>query len=82
VAREDILAMKAVEVARLHVIKKVISGELRQVEASDLLGLSDRQVRRLVGRVKREGDRGVIHRSRGRVSNRAYPDRLRRFGTG
>jgi len=78
VAREDILAMKAVEVARLHVIKKVISGELRQVEASDLLGLSDRQVRRLVGRVKREGDRGVIHRSRGRVSNRAYPDRLRR----
>jgi hypothetical protein len=78
VAREDILAMKASELARLHVIKKVISGELKQVEASEVLALSARQVRRLVRRVEREGDRGVIHQSRGRASNRAYPDKLKR----
>lgn len=77
-AREDILTMKAGEFARLHVIKKVVAGEVKQIEASELLGLSDRQVRRLVRRVEREGDGGVIHRSRGRASNRAYPDRLRR----
>ena len=41
-AREDIVTMKAGELARLHVIKKVVSGELKQVEASELLGLSDR----------------------------------------
>lgn len=78
VAREDIVTMKAVELARLHVIKKVISGDLKQVEASEVLALSVRQVRRLVRGVERQGDRGVIHRSRGRASNRAYPDRLRR----
>ena len=77
-AREDILTMKAGEFARLHVIKKVVAGEVKQIEASELLGLSDRQVRRLVRRVEREGDGGVIHRSCGRASNRAYPEGLRR----
>lgn len=76
-AKEDILRMRSKELARLHVIKKVALGELKQVEASELLALSDRQVRRLVRRVERESDRGVIHRSRGRASNRAYPNRLK-----
>jgi len=70
--------MKARELTRLHVIKKVITGELKQIEASGVLALSDRQVRRLVRRVEQEGDRGVIHRSRGRASNRAYPDKVKR----
>ena len=77
-AKEDILAMKARELARLHVIKKVIGGDLSQVEATEVLGLGGRQVRRLVRRVEQEGDRGVIHRGRGRASNRAYPEKLKR----
>ena len=77
-AKEDILTMKSKELTRLHVIKKVIAGEVKQVEASELLGLSDRQVRRLVRRVEASGDPGVIHRGRGRRSNRAYPAKLRR----
>ncbi len=76
-AREDILTMRSKEFKRLHVIKKVVAGEVKQVEASELLGLSERQVRRLVRRVERDGDRGVIHRSRGRASNRSYPDKLK-----
>ena len=77
-AKEDILTMKPKEFSRLHVMKKVLAGEMTQVEASAVLGLSDRQVRRLVGRVAQEGDRGVIHRSRGRASNRPYADKLKR----
>jgi len=62
------------ELRRLHVIRKVLDGAVKQVEAGEILGLSSRQIRRMVKRVKWEGDRGVVHRSRGRSSNRAYTD--------
>jgi len=78
VAKEDIMTMRPKEFSRLHIVKKVLAGEMTQVEASAVLGLSARQVRRLVRRVEQEGDRGVIHRSRGRSSNRAYPETLKR----
>ncbi|UCH85671.1 MAG: ISNCY family transposase [Candidatus Latescibacterota bacterium] len=77
-AKEDILTMRSKELVRLHMIKKVVGGDVRQVEAAEVLGLSDRQVRRLIRRVEDEGDRGVIHRGRGRSSNRAYPESLKR----
>lgn len=76
-AREDMVVMRRKELARLHVVRKVIQGELTQVDAAWMLGVSDRQVRRWVGRVECEGEGGVIHRSRGQRSNRAYPDRLK-----
>jgi transposase len=69
--------MRRKELARLHVVRKVIQGELTQVDAARMLGVSDRQVRRWVRRVECEGERGVIHRGRGQRSNRAYPDRLK-----
>ena len=34
------------------------------------LGLSERWVRKLLARVQKEGDHGVVHRLRGRASNR------------
>jgi hypothetical protein len=55
---------------RWKVLHEVEQGHLQQVEAARRLHLSDRQVRRLQVRVRREGDRGVIHRLRGRPSNR------------
>ena len=58
---------------RLKVLQEVERGHVKQVEAGQRLRLSDRQVRRLLGRVRREGDRGVIHRLRGRPSNRKSP---------
>ena len=61
----------------MHVFRKVQEKLLKQVEAGEILGLSSRQVRRIVKRVGIEGARGVIHRSRGRCSNRAYPDRVK-----
>jgi hypothetical protein len=69
--REDKVSMSVKELRRLHVIHQVIEKKLTQVRASGLLGLTDRQVRRIVRRVRREGDRGLVHRSRGKASNRA-----------
>lgn len=71
-AREDIIRMNREELKRLHVIHKVIEGRLKQVEATRILGLCDRQIRRIVKRIKEEGDEGIIHKSRGKASNRAF----------
>ncbi len=53
----------------LKVMGMVLAGKRTQVEASRLMGRSERQVRRLLKRLKVEGDVGVIHRLRGRRSN-------------
>src|SRR3990170_507258 len=62
---------------RLKVLHEVEEGHLTQVEAARRVHLSDRQVRRLLVRVRAEGDGGVIHRLRGRSSNRKIPARIR-----
>jgi hypothetical protein len=70
--------MRACEIRRYHIVQQVIEGEMKQWEAAEVLGLSVRQVRRIMRRVRGEGEGGVIHRSRGRRSNRRYPDRTRK----
>jgi len=74
VAGEDIVMFRQGELKRLHVIRKVLEKVVKQVEAAEILSLSCRQVQRVVRRVKGEGDKGVIHKSRGKVSNRRLAD--------
>jgi hypothetical protein len=61
----------------LKVLYEVEQGHWTQVEAGQRIHLSDRQVRRLLGRVRREGDRGVMHGLRGRPSNRRIAEGIR-----
>lgn len=74
---EDILTMSQKELKRLYVIRKAIDKRIKQREAADLLELSQRQIRRLVKRVREESDKGIIHRLRGLKSHRAIDDRIR-----
>ncbi|MEK7313753.1 MAG: ISNCY family transposase, partial [Deltaproteobacteria bacterium] len=74
---EDIITMSQKELKRLHVIRKVIDGELYQVEAAGLLSLSPRQISRLAKRVRLEGNGGVAHKSRGRSSGRRFPEEIK-----
>lgn len=67
---EDMMKFRARDLRRLRVLHQVLENRLTQVEAAALLGLTDRHVRRLVRRVRREGDRAVVHRRRGQPSNR------------
>jgi len=76
-AGEDIIMARPKELRYLHVIRKVLEKELKQREASEILSLNMRQIRRIVKRVRAEGDNGVLHRSRGRVSNRRISDEVR-----
>ena len=52
-------------------------GHLTQRAAGQQLGVTDRWVRKLLVRVKQEGDGGVVHRLRGKRSNRRLPESLR-----
>ena len=73
-AEEDIIMVRPRELKRLDVIRKVMERVIKQVEAAEILSLSGRQIRRIVKRIRREGDRGIVHRLRGRPSNRRTPD--------
>ena len=80
--REDIITMSSREVKRFKIIQKVLEKQLRQVKAGELLGLSQRQIRRIAKRVQAEGARGVTHRSRGQPSRRKMPqDQQERIGS-
>lgn len=64
------------EVDRLKVIREVLEGRLKRRQAAKQLGLSKRQVIRLSKRVRKEGTMGIIHRLRGRPSNRRLDPEL------
>jgi len=49
---------------------------MSQREAARRMGVSDRWVRKLLKRMKREGDAVVVHGLRGRVSNRKIPEKV------
>ena len=76
-AGQDIIMLRQRELRRLHVIRKVIEGQLTQSKAAELTSLSERQVRRIVRRVQEEGDEGIRHKSRGRQSSRKTSEKLR-----
>jgi DNA-binding transcriptional ArsR family regulator len=74
---EETLTMTNREMDRLKVIHNVIHRKLTWHQAGEHLGLSQRQIGRHLSRVRAEGNRGIIHRLRGRASNhRVEPKRL------
>ena len=62
---------------RLDALSRVKRGEQSVVEAAELMSVSLRQARRVWKRFKSGGDAGLLHRLRGRVSNRRLPEELR-----
>jgi transposase len=53
-------------------MERVEAGNLKLKDAAVILGISYRQAKGIRSRHKQEGDRGLVHRSRGRTSNRGY----------
>src|SRR5215471_15005775 len=71
-------ALSAREVERAGVLRRVKEGKLKLVGAAQLLGISSRQAKRLWKRYQEQGIEGLKHRTAGRSSNRAKPEKLRR----
>ncbi len=62
--------MSRKERKRLEALSRVVSGEMTLAEASRQLGQCYRQCSRALSRYKADGDAGLMHRLRGRASNR------------
>jgi len=76
-SQPELIVMSQKERDRLKVLHEVQKGYLTQKAAGLQLGLTDRWVRKLLGRLRAEGDRGVVHRSRGQPSQRKLPEAWR-----
>src|SRR5437867_2257642 len=72
------LSMTAKERLRIQVLSQEADGSLTLAEAAARLGLSYRQMRRVRLRYGRDGDGGIVHRLRGKVSNRLTDSAIRR----
>lgn len=69
--------MSAGEHRKWGVIQRVMAGKTTGWRAAEILDLSCRQIWRLVKRGRVEGLKGMVHRGRGRRSNRRVDDKHR-----
>ena len=67
------IAMSQEERDWLEWLKRARDGKMTQREAAERMGVTERWVRKLLRRMKKQGDAVVVHRLRGRASNRKLP---------
>ncbi|HEX4580795.1 MAG TPA: ISNCY family transposase [Acidobacteriaceae bacterium] len=65
--------MTQAERDRLVALKKAKKKLITQKQVAEEIGVTERQVRRLLRKLRQKGDRAVIHELRGRASNRKLP---------
>lgn len=54
---------------RLHAIRNILEGRTTQAQAAKVLSCSERHVRRMCARVRKNGERALVHGLRGQPSN-------------
>jgi transposase len=70
---EGILTMSQKEADRIKIISQVEGKAVTIEEASELMSLSQRQVYRIVKRIRENGTKGIIHKLRGKNQTVAIP---------
>ena len=71
------IIMSQKESNRLYVIRQTIDKAITQDQAAEILGLTNRQVRRIARSVRREGNAGICHKSRGKRSHNRIADKIK-----
>jgi transposase len=71
------LTMTQHERDRLVTLKKAQKKLITQKQAAEELGITERQVRRLLIKLKKQGDKAVLHGLRGRASKRKLSEETR-----
>lgn len=66
---DDLLTMSKKELSRLQIMQKLDEKRMTQKEASEILGVSKRQIRRLLHSYREHGEEGLISKHRGKPSN-------------
>ena len=65
--------MNQTERDRLDALKRARKKVITQKQAAEEIGVTERQVRRLLRKLRRKGDGVVVHELRGKASNRRLP---------
>lgn len=73
------VVMSERELNRVEVLSQVSQGRMTAVNAANVLGLSRRQVHRLLKTFQSEGPASIRHKARGRVSNNRIDPAVREF---
>ena len=74
---KDIIEMRIKELKRLKIIHEAIEKHITQKTAASIIGVTERHVRRIIKAVREEGDKGIIHKSRGKASNRRISEKIK-----
>ncbi|WP_200551343.1 ISNCY family transposase [Kosakonia sp. LAM2021] len=74
---KEIISMSLKELDRLQIIRDSVSRQITQEQAADRIGISIRQVKRLVQRYRIEGPQGLVSRRRGQRPNNAFTSEFR-----
>ena len=72
---KGLLTMSAKELERLSVVQKIIDKRITQALGAEQLGLTIRQVKRLVRAYKQHGAQGLVSKQKGQVSNNKFSDK-------
>lgn len=70
------ITMNIRDTRRIAVLDKLKEKSMKQGKAAELLGVTVRQVRRLLSRYKRDGSAGVIHKLRGLPGNHHAEEKI------
>ncbi|TBD33561.1 ISNCY family transposase, partial [Rhizobium ruizarguesonis] len=74
-----LIAMSERDLQRIEILSKVIAGHMTLVSAAHVLDLSERQVRRLLERIRTGGAASIRHKAIGRPSNNRISDGVRDY---
>ncbi len=74
---QKLISMSPKELSRYEIISNLISGQINGPDAAKQIGVSVRHVKRLKKKVIKYGAQGLIHKSRGKPSNRAISPEIR-----
>lgn len=67
-----VLSMRGKVIARTDTLERIIEGRLSCTQAVQILGLSRRQVHRILNAYRRNGPAGLVSKRRGSRSNRWF----------
>ncbi|MDX8327061.1 MULTISPECIES: ISNCY family transposase [Agrobacterium] len=74
-----LITMSERDLQRIEVLSKVMAGRMTMVSAAHVLDLSERQVRRLLDRMRTDGAASIRHKAIGRPSNNRIADSVRDY---
>lgn len=74
-----LIAMSERDLQRIEILSRVVAGRMTTVSAAHVLDLSERQVRRLLERIRTGGAASIRHKAIGRPSNNRISDGVRDY---